>query len=76
MFQIINYIHKTLYKYFFKNYLFIIFLNTTSAILQTVGIGSVGILIGLFVKNNEIQNYIFEILFKIDLSINENLITL
>ena len=76
MFQIINYIHKTLYKYFFKNYLFIIFLNTTSAILQTVGIGSVGILIGLFVKNNEIQNYIFEILSKIDLSINENLITL
>lgn len=76
MFKIINYIHKTLYKYFFKNYIFIIFLNTISAILQTTGIGSVGILIGLFVKNNGIQNYVFEILSKINLSINENLITL
>lgn len=76
MFKIINYIHKTLYKYFFKNYVFIMFLNTISAILQTIGIGSVGILIGLFVKNNGIQNYVFEILSKINLSINENLITL
>ena len=43
MFKIINYIHKTLYKYFFKNYVFIMFLNTISAILQTIGIGSGGI---------------------------------
>ena len=76
MFKIINYINKTLYKYFFKNYVFIIFFNTISAILQTTGIGSVGILIGLFLKKNEIQNYVFEILSKINLSINDDLITL
>ena len=45
------------------------FLNTISAILQTIGIGSVGILIGLFVKNNGVQNYVFQILSKINKSL-------
>ncbi len=54
MYKIIIFLNNILFKYFFKQYLIITSLSTLSATLQIVGIGSIGLLVGLFVQNNEL----------------------
>ena len=54
MYKIIIFLNNILLKYFFRQYLVITTLSTLSAILQLAGIGSIGLLVGLFTYNNEI----------------------
>ena len=50
MYKIIIFLNNILLKYFFRQYLVITTLSTLSAMLQMAGIGSIGLLVGLFTQ--------------------------
>ena len=72
MYKIIIFLNNILLKYFPKQYLVITSLSTLSASLQLLGIGSIGLLVGLFMQNNKIIIVTEKFLSKLGISI-ENL---
>ena len=69
MYKIIIFLNNILLKYFFRQYLVITTLSTLSAMLQMAGIGSIGLLVGLFMHNNQIIIVTEKFLSKFDISI-------
>ena len=69
MYKIIIFLNNILLKYFFRQYLVITTLSTLSAMLQMAGIGSIGLLVGLFTQNNEIIIATEKIFLKFDIPI-------